>query len=314
MKIRIFENGIRINYADDLPKVVKFFKDKVNLDIEFTAPVKTNVLLKDCPANLYLPNDNSQHDILMYIFDRRQRNNSSSVNFSMTLKCIEISTSIEDDAVDYTWKLISHEIMHTFFQRLRNMNIFLDDPMDSMIVNGIVTPYYKNEEPYASDGNFAEAFKRLAPHWTKLFPLPPQEINYFKVQEFVPRSIYQQYGENSRWFISPQLWSLANFVRRFFNKPVTINNWHVGGNLDQRGFRDPESTVGARLSQHRLKSAIDINVAGMPPKQVYDAILANSKAFMDAGLTCMEDIADTPGWNHLDIRWTGEQHIKIVKP
>lgn len=311
MKIRIFENGVKINYADDLPKVVQYFKDKKNLCIEFSIPVKTDIKLKDTPDKLYLPNDNGQQDILMYIFDRKQRASSYALNFSKTLQVIEISTSTFDDEVEYSWKLICHEIMHTFFKRLRNINVFIDDPMDVISVNGVMMPYYKNESPYAPDGNFAEAFKILSPYWNTLFP--PQEVNYFKVQEFVPRAIYQQYGENSKWFISPQLWSLANFTRKFFGKPVTINNWHVGGNLDQRGFRNPESNVGARLSQHRLKSAIDINVAGMTPKQVYEAILANSRAFTDAGLTCMEDIADTPGWNHLDIRWTGEQTIKIVK-
>jgi hypothetical protein len=160
MKIKIFEHsGVKIKYDDDLPKAVKFFKDH-NIDIEFFYPEKTNILLKDCPAKLYLPNDKG-YDILMYIFDRSQRNNSYALNFSKTLQVIEISTSPDDDATDYTWKLICHEIMHTFFHRLNNVNIWLTDPMDSMLVNGVSVPYYKNEEPYAPDGNFATAFRTL---------------------------------------------------------------------------------------------------------------------------------------------------------
>lgn len=144
-------------------------------------------------------------------------------------------------------------------------------------------------------------------------PIPPIE-NYFKTQEFVSKAIYQQYGERALWFVDPRVRNLANFVRKYFGKAVTINNWLWGGKLDQSGYREPESIVGGKMSQHRFGRAIDIKVAGMTPQQVYSTILANQKVFMEAGLTCMEDITDTPTWNHLDIRWTGQQTIKIVKP
>lgn len=313
MNITIFQADSKINYADDLLKVAKFFKDKINLDIKFSSPILTDVKIYEAPWKLYVKNDNGQQDMLMYIFDRTQRVKSHALNFSKNLQVIEISTATFDDAVDYTWKLISHEIVHTFFNRLKNIGIYnLEDPMDSMLVNGIMMPYYKNEDPYASDGNFAAAFKILSPHLNKIFPAIQE--NYFKTEEFVPKSIYQQYGENSKWFIDPRIIKLANFTRKFFNKSVTINNWLWGGTLDERGFRDPASSTGGKLSQHRFGRAIDINVASMTPKAVYEAILANKEVFMEAGLTCMEDINDTPTWCHLDIRWTGEKNIKIVKP
>ena len=138
--------------------------------------------------------------------------------------------------------------------------------------------------------------------------------NYFKTQEFVPKEIYQVWGENSKWFVDKRIWDFMNFLRGYFGKSIIINNWLWGGVHNYRGFRPPEATVGANLSQHRFGRGVDATIVGMTPKQVYDAILANPKPFLDKGLTTMEDIADTPAHNHFDCRYTGEPNIKIVKP
>ena len=137
---------------------------------------------------------------------------------------------------------------------------------------------------------------------------------HFLLEEFVPQAVYKQFGEASVAFLDPRIIILAEFVRVFFNKPVIINNWHKNGIFFYRGFRDPECAIGAKMSQHRFGRAIDINVVGMTPKDIYKAILANQEAFMKAGLTTLEDIADTPTWNHLDCRITNLSTIKIVKP
>lgn len=317
-KIKFYTHKVKINYADDLPKVAKYFYDKIKLELEFLPAEETKIGLKDTPADLYLPNDGKYSDVLMYMFDRYKdkRANSSSFTFSKRMICIEISTSVHDDKIDYTWKGIAHELLHSCFQRLRLLGIFLEDPMDAMMVNGVWTPYYKNDDPFAPDGNFAEAFNRLAPYWDFLYPKPkpPVEKDYFKTQEFVSKAVYEKYGEKSIWFIDPRIKKLANFTREFFGKSVTINNWLWGGQYDQSGFREPESTTGASMSQHRYCRGIDIKVAGMTPKAVHEAIMANEKAFIEAGLTTLEDIADTPFHVHMDIRWTGLNKILIVKP
>ena len=167
----------------------------------------------------------------------------------------------------------------------------------------------ENENPFSLTGNYSRTLANLQPYFNSL-----EEINYFRMEEFVSKNIYLKYKEKSQWFIDPRIRKLANFTRKFFGKPVKINDWVWGGTFEQRGFREPESIVGTNLSQHRFCRAIDINVADMTPKTVYGAILANQRVFMEAGLTCMEDIIDTPTWNHLDIRNTGEQTIIIVKP
>lgn len=134
-------------------------------------------------------------------------------------------------------------------------------------------------------------------------------MTYFKTQEFVSKEIYAKWGENSLWFIDPRLIKLADFIREFFDKPVKIND---GGQYNYSGFREPECTVGAKLSQHRFGRAIDIKVTGMAPRAVFDAIRANESKFMEAGLTTLERAEDTPSWTHCDIRHTGLGHILVV--
>lgn len=137
---------------------------------------------------------------------------------------------------------------------------------------------------------------------------------HFNLEEFVPQNVFQQWGTNSIWFIDPKIIVLAEFIRTFFNKPITINNWTSGGQYNYSGFRDPDCPVGAKMSQHRFGRAIDVKVTGMTPQAVYGAILANKQVFMKAGLTTMEAIADTPTWVHCDIRQTGKSDILIVHP
>ena len=137
---------------------------------------------------------------------------------------------------------------------------------------------------------------------------------HFKLEEFIPKNVYTQFGYNSVAFVDPRIVAVAEFVRNFFGKPVTINNWYKGGQFNYRGFRDPKCTIGAKFSQHRFGRAIDINVQGMSSQEVYRAILSNQDVFMKAGLTTVENIVDTPTWNHLDCRVTNMGTIKIVKP
>lgn len=135
---------------------------------------------------------------------------------------------------------------------------------------------------------------------------------HFDLREFVSEVTWKTYGEKSIWFIDPRLITLAEFVREWFKAPMTINDWSTGGGFQNRGYRRPKSTVGASESQHRFGRAIDINIQGFTPQQIYKIIIGNEKAFMDAGLTTLENIVDTPSWNHLDIRQTNLSQILIV--
>lgn len=137
---------------------------------------------------------------------------------------------------------------------------------------------------------------------------------YFRLEEFIPKEVYNRFGDNSIWFVDKRIIDLANFVRSRFGKSMTINNWHSGGNLNNRGFRTPDSAVGGQFSQHKFGRAFDFNIAGVTPQEIYKDLLANSSLYIKAGLTTAEDIAYTPNWTHFDIREHKEQGLKIVKP
>lgn len=137
---------------------------------------------------------------------------------------------------------------------------------------------------------------------------------YFYLYEFVPKEIYERWGEKSIRFIDRRIVLLADFIRDRFGKPMTINNWHEGGSLNNRGFRLPDSSVGAFLSDHKFGRAEDFNIEGITPQEVYKDIMDNQDMYMKAGATIIEDIEFTKTWTHLSVSWTGSDKILIVKP
>lgn len=141
----------------------------------------------------------------------------------------------------------------------------------------------------------------------------------FYLQEFVSPDVMKTYGNKAIQFLDYRIISLAEFYRSYFGKPLTINNWNMGGKFKERGFRSPNSTTGAALSQHKFGRAFDCDIEETTPQEAYEAILKNKQKFYDAGLRCLEDIKATPTWLHSDIRETIGHGIKpgdilIVKP
>ena len=137
---------------------------------------------------------------------------------------------------------------------------------------------------------------------------------YFSIKEFVPPEIYNQFSDKAWQFIDPRVTLLADFIRDYFGKPMTINDWYRGGTLTLRGFRPPTTTVGGTLSQHKFGRAFDFNIVGMTPHEIYDKIMSDKLTFMVKGLTTMENIEYTQTWNHVDVRYTGSLDITIVNP
>jgi len=62
----------------------------------------------------------------------------------------------------------------------------------------------------------------------------------FRLEEFVPKEIYEKYKDQSIWFSRPEVINLAQVIRDYFGRPMTINNWHSGGKFNERGFRLPD--------------------------------------------------------------------------
>lgn len=139
----------------------------------------------------------------------------------------------------------------------------------------------------------------------------------FDIREFVPPTLFGRYKhrpDKLLWFIRPSTIISTIKLREYYAVPVTVNNWHIGGILKNRGWRFPGSTVGSRLSQHKAGMAIDYNVKYLTAEEVYASVRANQQDFIDMGWTTVEAVHYTPSWSHLDARHTGFDDIYIVTP
>lgn len=133
------------------------------------------------------------------------------------------------------------------------------------------------------------------------------------MQELVPRATYNKFGAKSTWFIDPDIVEFLKFIRKRFDMPIYINNWHWGGAMQYRGYRPPWCKVGASKSQHKSKDAVDFNMRGVTPDEIRADILNNKFDYLPY-ITTIEhgDFAKT--WVHVDKRWTNTNEILIVKP
>jgi len=137
----------------------------------------------------------------------------------------------------------------------------------------------------------------------------------FNLKEFIDPYTYGKFGDSSIWFIDPRIVTLAQFIRERLGKPCVINNWSTGGQYQYSGFRPPQCTVGAKLSQHRFGRAIDLKCSGMSADEVREDIIKNFDVYKKStALTTIEDGNYAPTWCHIDIRETNIEELKIVKP
>lgn len=134
--------------------------------------------------------------------------------------------------------------------------------------------------------------------------MKPYICKYFSIKELVPRDVYIEAEVEGRVY---SLWWLFDFyalrmidtIRAFYGQPATINNWHLGGDLQYRGFRPPNCKVGARYSQHRFGRAFDMNLKDVPADQVREDMRnkPDHPAFMEVS-ACEDKVS----WLHLDTR------------
>lgn len=183
---------------------------------------------------------------------------------------IILGTDKVQDSADFTWKSMVHEFIHTQFHRLINMKMLIADPMDSMLVDGQWVKYYKNNDPYAPDGNYQEALRRLKPY---MDILNNEKImyKYFKEKEIVG--------------LKPELVRMLDKARGIANTPFIITS----------GFRTPEHNKevgGVENSSHIKGLAVDISVTTKTRQNILRGLL-------NCGIPVF--IEDCPKHIHVDI-------------
>lgn len=140
---------------------------------------------------------------------------------------------------------------------------------------------------------------------------------HFEVQELVCEHVYDKWNGNPEIilnFFDPRLLITMDFVRERFNKPITINNWKVGGSFSQRGLRcnicdlvSSKTKIGRiYMSSHNLGRACDFDVDGMNAKEVRDYLVAHADELPYP--ICLENDVN---WVHLDMRFLYDKKIYL---
>jgi len=138
LKIKLFKYKLKATIGDDIAKTVAYFK-KHGIDITFEIQ-DTNVIKSDAVLKLMMPND-GKCDIVMYMYEKNLFSAPTfglAFSVSKTLQGIYLASDIVQDGVDYTFKSMIHEIVHTIFYKVRADNNLKDwdliDPLDRMEV------------------------------------------------------------------------------------------------------------------------------------------------------------------------------------
>jgi hypothetical protein len=120
---------------------------------------------------------------------------------------------------------------------------------------------------------------------------------HFDPREFVSPEVYHELGDRALLLLDNRVLETADAIREYFGRPVTVNNWHLGGERVASGFRETTCPVGARYSQHRFGRALDLLVDKMRAEVVREAIIREQHLFKH--VTTMEDGV---AWVHFDCR------------
>lgn len=135
------------------------------------------------------------------------------------------------------------------------------------------------------------------------------EPEFFRVQEYVPPEIYNKLGDKAILLIDRRVLETDDELRRFFGRPITINNWHTGGDRMYSGFRQASCKIGSKYSQHKYGRASDKLVSGMDARDVRDAVIKNIKNF-----PYIKVIENNVSWLHTDCRCTSGDQFYLINP
>jgi len=142
------------------------------------------------------------------------------------------------------------------------------------------------------------------------------DSKYFKEEEFVDRETYAALKKRgiSIWSLfDPRLLYCVNEMRKLFNVPFTINNWHAGRDREWSGYRIPKSPYYSPYSQHSAGRALDIITTDkvITPAYMRKEIISNPNSNAWKYITAVEISANgkPPSWLHMDTRnWNKEKN------
>lgn len=146
-------------------------------------------------------------------------------------------------------KTINHELFHTFFHRLQRQQVLVEDPMDSVVIDGRVLAYYNNDNLDAVPSNRSIALGRISPYWDKVAnimvlsnpPTVPPALSLYK---------YFSPAEVSKYKLVPELWALLDKIRELSGVPISCTS-------GRRTVAENKAVGGTENSAHLRGLAVD---------------------------------------------------------
>jgi hypothetical protein len=134
---------------------------------------------------------------------------------------------------------------------------------------------------------------------------------HFEIRELVSPAIHKARGDAAWELLNPAALRMLDALRDKFG-PVTVNNWHTGGQYSESGLRDAGTSTGAAFSMHKFGGAFDCKFKDHTVQEVYQHIVARPQDFPE--ITTLENIQFTKTWLHFDVRNNDTPGIRIVNP
>lgn len=225
MKIKIYlHNSIKTPINDDLLKIPLYFKsDFVRQYINEEIIYDTENTSKDYLDDTLFKTNEDIYDVVMFIYEQgRFPIYAQAELYSNKLVKIYVSVNPIEDNIEYSWKVMVHELVHAIWFRIM--------VRDSIWIPNVLDTYFKNEYPYAPDGNFAQQLALLKPYYKTSYI-------YFKPSEIVG--------------LKPELVLLLDKARGIAGIPFRITS----------GFRtvaQNQAVGGSYSSAHLTGEAVDI--------------------------------------------------------
>ena len=134
-------------------------------------------------------------------------------------------------------------------------------------------------------------------------------MKHFTLEELVDKATFETEGEAAWLHFDTSALIMLDDLREYFDAPITVNNWHQGGQFQFRGFRSPTYQPGITPgSAHRIGKAFDFDVHGLTAIMSRGMIISHQN---DTRLSKIMRLEDHVNWVHADIMSIPEERERI---
>lgn len=199
MKILILKNQITQNLDDQLAKFNKFFQDRAP---QFQYSVTVQEINEPYSIEFAMNGDDGKkhygtdfrnrvdkyiagYDAVIFLYEHEYPYQDGSLTARKQNPIngtFYLESPVNNDylTTDWLWKVLTHEVVHFIEGEFGIKGIHITDEMD-MTLDGKV--YYKNDDPYAPDGNYSIMLAKFAPYWSLLSVTEPSVVTLTRTSD-----------------------------------------------------------------------------------------------------------------------------------